>query len=1208
MMLHPVQRRVQEVNRRVRRATSVYALAASLLLVVSVVFLIGLLDYVVRFEDFGIRLIGSGLVFVAVIWSVRRWLWPGLGYRPSDLQIAQWIEQRFPELQNRLSSGLAFVGQSEHDAIAGSADLRRAVVAQATGDIESLDVDGCVDLRQPWRTALAAGAVCLLVAVFCVLDPASAGLAARRLAMPWQSAPWPRRHQLVFVDPPVRLAAGSDFEVELFDGRGELPDAVQIHYWFDGAAESEIQTKNMNRLNDRMVHRLENVQLSFRYRASGGDDTAMAWRHLEVVEPPRIEELKLHLHPPAYTGWPVESSGENVVALQGTKIAVIGRVDQPVSAVDLRVAEEQREEEKTWNAKVGGDGLTFALSANDSAPWIVEASGRYWFEVTDPEGLRGRGDRAWNLRVVPDAAPVVTLEKPGANTFVMATAVVPVRATVKDDLALQSVAIGYRRGDQPESDEQGFELYRGPDKPPAAANGGLRFASELGDSRPIESTWDLSRIADLQPGTWIELWMVAEDYKPQSGQSSVRRLTIISAEELDERLAARQAFILGQLNEILRLQQETRAQTKQIEIELEVAGELDKQDVDQLQSAELNQRQVGRNLTDPTDGVAAQITAVLDELATNRVDNPETLRRMSELLGAVNQIGQQHLPEIQRQLVSSLRLARSAVPSDDSGGIDSATGELRQSLSSVGGGQDQVIAMLENLLGDLSQWDNYRRFAREISRIRREQQTITEQTDQLRLNTLGQRPEDLSPQDKAALKRQSERQSELARRLDKTLGRMDQMRAELTDTEPLAAEMLADAVHLARQAAISGRMREGGRQIEENQVGQAVDTQRHVENDLADLLDALANRREQELGRRAQGLDEAQRQIEQLRRNLETLRQQLEQNQQTTDADARRRELERLARQAEALGDEAKRLERRLQRLQAEKTAESLEQAASHLQQAAQAGQEGQAAETMQHTKEAEQALEQAQQRLQAQRQKLEKDLFQETMARLEQQITALVRRQQGLLDTAIDLELARGDSESPFSKAQLTSLRDLAQAQRVLSAETTRLAEQVVQSRVFALGLRGAATEMDYAARAIDRQQTGATTERHQRNAMARLGNLIEALKKDAPSQDPPPEAPPSGQTPPEQAGEDAIQKLAELKLLRTMQIEVNRQTAELGDVVQKGGSEAEAALRRMDELAAEQGRLADLMLELSQESVERPEDDPERLPDTSDLPILEQ
>jgi hypothetical protein len=196
---------------------------------------------------------------------------------------------------------------------------------------------------------------------------------------------------------------------------------------------------------------------------------------------------------------------------------------------------------------------------------------------------------------------------------------------------------------------------------------GLRASGERGETQSIDILWDLSPIADLNPGTWIELKMVAEDYKPQSASSSMRRLTIISSEELDERLAARQAYILGQLREVLRMQQETRSRIKSLEIGFEVTGVVERQDVDQLQSAELNQRQVGRSLDDPSDGVAAQITAVLDELGTNRVDNPETMRRMTELLAVIKQIGQQHLPEIQRQMIHGLRMAREAARSQEEG-------------------------------------------------------------------------------------------------------------------------------------------------------------------------------------------------------------------------------------------------------------------------------------------------------------------------------------------------------------------------------------------------------------------------------------------------------------------------------------------------------------------------------------------------------------
>ena len=121
----------------------------------------------------------------------------------------------------------------------------------------------------------------------------------------------------------------------------------------------------------------------------------------------------------------------------------------------------------------------------------------------------------------------------------------------------------------------------------------------------------------------IEFWIAASDYRPQSGQSPPRRLTVISAEELEDRVAARQAYILGQLAEVLRVQREARSQTKSLEIQLDTAGQLNPSDVNQLQAAELNQRQVGKLLSDPQDGVQALITGLLDELASNRIDSPE---------------------------------------------------------------------------------------------------------------------------------------------------------------------------------------------------------------------------------------------------------------------------------------------------------------------------------------------------------------------------------------------------------------------------------------------------------------------------------------------------------------------------------------------------------------------------------------------------------
>ncbi len=133
----------------------------------------------------------------------------------------------------------------------------------------------------------------------------------------------------------------------------------------------------------------------------------------------------------------------------------------------------------------------------------------------------------------------------------------------------------------------------------------------------------------MQGGTQITLWATAGDYLPQTGKSTVRRLTIISPAELEERLAQRQMLIFGELQRVLKLQQDARVQTQLAGNPARRVGRLTKQDIDHAQAAELNQRQVTRTLTSPTEGIPAQIADFLADLASNRVDSPDMQRQMS---------------------------------------------------------------------------------------------------------------------------------------------------------------------------------------------------------------------------------------------------------------------------------------------------------------------------------------------------------------------------------------------------------------------------------------------------------------------------------------------------------------------------------------------------------------------------------------------------
>ncbi len=74
-------------------------------------------------------------------------------------------------------------------------------------------------------------------------------------------------------------------------------------------------------------------------------------------------------------------------------------------------------------------------------------------------------------------------------------------------------------------------------------------------------------------------------------------------------------------------------------------------------------------------------------------------------------------------------------------------------------------------------------------------------------------------------------------------------------------------------------------------------------------------------------------------------------------------------------------------------------------------------------------------------------------------------------------------------------------------------------------------------------------------------------------------------------------VHTLAELKLLRIMQDEVNRRTRELDATFGQPGKLSEEARQQYTALGEEQGRLANLLLDLIR-PVENPEDNPDSLP----------
>ena len=374
--------------------------------------------------------------------------------------------------------------------------------------------------------------------------------------------------------------------------------------------------------------------------------------------------------------------------------------------------------------------------------------------------------------------------------------------------------------------------------------------------RTVRHEWDLASLPDLAPGAEIEWRVVASDYQPQEGPSAARRITIISPEDHEERVVQRQAEILAQIAEVARLQRQTREQTTQLSIPLREVGVLNRDEVDQLQGAELNQRQVQQRLGHPSDGIETQVAELIRDLQSNGVESSAAVERLGQLRDGIAALNQDALPRIEHHLVDAVQ----AGPRGSAACAARIRRRLRlpvreplqQLLGDVATAQEEVVRALEQMLGQLSQWDSYRRLATEVGRFRREQSEVRQRTESLRQETISKDVQDLTDAQCVALYRLAEQQNDIALRFDVLEGRMNSMRAGTGGEGPASRRRADTAMTMARRAGVSADMRDAANQMESNRLSQATQQQDEVVQWLGELQDILAHRRKdtQEFQRR----------------------------------------------------------------------------------------------------------------------------------------------------------------------------------------------------------------------------------------------------------------------------------------------------------------------------------------------------------------------
>ena len=1165
-----VNEHLAELRGRIRLLTWISGFFWTALALFGGLLVTGILDWLLHFDDSGTRLVlGLGLVAISATMLWRQLIAP-LRIPLSSSFLASRVEKRFPGLKNRLLSAVEFLDH-RLDSRLGSTELQRAVVGQALDDLQQIEPSDVIEARAVRNITIAGSMVCALAALVVMLHPAEAATSVRRLMFPFSNVPWPRNVELKLVqsdlspvvltpDRPTLIARGDTLELYVENSRGRLPEKVWFEYRWDDEETVIREALRQTTLRDEQGHSHEVAMINWVatrgkifFRATGGDDNVMPFHQVDVVPPPTIEALQLTVTPPAYSRQPrqvLPAGVGHVQGLLGTQVEITARSDKPLQSARLRMGE--------------GPGIPLTILENEReflARFEIKeaATINYWFELTDTQGFTDREAIRYELRGIADAVPDVVIESPVTDVLLTAEAQLPVDILAKDDLGLRQVRITFQIGDEDQlrtipifdraADQVGDPVETQPEAPLTGPQ--RQQASYL---------WKMAEL-DLEPGTRIVFRAEAtDDYdlgEPHLGKSIPRTITIVSREEKQKEMASRVGDLLDDLKQATELQKRARQLTQDLQTQLDQVGDLRPKDLDQLQRAELDQRQTTSRLSHPGDGVQTQASQLIEEFRTNGLTDEGTQSRLERLANELGRLQREELPNAEQALSQAQKIAEEFAgkpvterknPSDpsssgsrndksipagkpngdsqkpESGGEPSneeqhssatdSKGEpasaspdqksLRSMLSQAQSEQSRSLESLTELQELLSEWRDRRDISRDLNSVIAEQEKLQQDVEQMTGQTMSKPSAELSPQESAELNKLADRQRRVAEQLDQFRKQLDKTADSLQKNDPETAERLNDVEQELNQQETVSRLNQASDDIKQNKMGAAAKSQQEAMESLQEIERMMKRQPNADTEQFLKQTEEALQEFQQLREEQQQLADQLQDLNQLDDSLEKKQKKEELLQKQDELEERMAKAERKLERLRLRGAADAAHRARKRINEMMKNVQEADDGEEMQQAMdEALDDLDQVERELVLEKRIAQERLAFEQLEKMEERLKGLRARQEEVIAETVRLEEARRENET-LSRGQLKTLKDLAETERSLRHEAEQMAQQMASAEVFALVLKRLGRSMKLASEGLSERQTSEAIQTLERDAIRKIDSLLDVLKQEQNKPDP--------------------------------------------------------------------------------------------------------
>ncbi len=725
----PIDRKLRGLRAHLRRIDAMLGLTRTAMALAafagSTFVLDRLLDLPVPF-----RAVLLALGVTAAAFVVWRHLLRPLSVRRTDDEVALLVERAHPELNDelisavQLSRALGRGGRAAAEAahVVQSEEMVQEVVAGAAAKTERIDFGRVADTRGVRRLVLLTLVVLGLGGAFAWKRERDARSWFER-AILLRDTPWPRTVELdVSVSAKV-VAKGDDVTVVAQVLRG-APSRVAIHPVFEGTGRGDEIA--MAHVRGEWTATVDNVNEPFRFYVEGGDYKSR-WLEVQVRARPKLEEIRVWLVHPPYTGIADTPAGEplrdgNLKVPGGTLVRYEARATEPLKVAEVGFSAPQaigEDLEAPAIVAAGEAGADPALAAAAGEARLVRGAFRvkdstaWTVRLVSREGFESPVAAQYQIRAIPDKLPDVRIVKPGRNKDVARRAAVDLRVEVRDDYMPKAAALVYavsgpKRGGgagAPAPEETRVPL-AGLPSPDGAK------------SVTLDRRFDLEPIG-LEPGDRVTYWVEAVDNRAPGadvttvnaesrGRSERYVLSVVGDDDLERQQQAALKRIRDDLVAISKEQARVKGQVEEVQAQAQSGAALDPKERRKLTYAELDQRKVAQRL----EAARRALGDVKDEKAANKVGSEEDRRWVGELESSLDGLLKDQLARASKAL-GDLRTAEKPDPAK---------------LADVAKLEGEAVETIQDIVRSLDKWDEYNEVVRDFRDLLQAQERIKKDT------------------------------------------------------------------------------------------------------------------------------------------------------------------------------------------------------------------------------------------------------------------------------------------------------------------------------------------------------------------------------------------------------------------------------------------------------------------------------------------------